>query len=144
MSETTLVYGIADDNLILLPADFARELAADYRTRDTVATFGDARSAVMTQLELPGVSDEDTEESEREDSEPYDPSEFDDWPTPLAAWALDVLPEELEDVGEQYEGLMLAPTLKIDPAREADVVAEITRLGFAITRDDDLISSLDS
>lgn len=143
MSETDLVYGILDDNLILLPADFARELAADYRTLDAARTYGDARAAVLTQLELPGTSAQALEESGHEDSDLYDPSELDDWPTPIATWALDVLPDELEDVGEQYEGMMVDPILMIDPSGEANVVTEVTRLGFAITRDDDLISSLD-
>jgi len=61
----------------------------------------------------------------------------------VATWALDVLPEELE-IGEQEEeeGLMGLPTLVIDPASEAEVLAQVTRLGFTIRRDD-LIRALD-
>ncbi len=35
------------------------------------------------------------------------------------------------------------PRLVIDPATKAEVVAEVTRLGFTIRRDDDLIGQLD-
>jgi len=141
LSATELVYGVLEDNLVLLPESFALALAADYRTLESVRTYGDARAAVMTHLELPGASDE--ERDEHEDSEPYNPSEHDSWPIPVATWALDVLPEELEIGEQQEEGLMGLPTLVIDPGSEAEVLAQVTRLGFTIRRDGDLIRALD-
>jgi len=39
VSETDLVYGVLDDNLILLPTAFAVALAADYRTLGVVANL---------------------------------------------------------------------------------------------------------
>jgi len=111
VSGTDLVCGVLEDNLVLLPESFALELAADYRTLESVRTYGDARAAVMTHRWLPGASDE--ERDEHEDSEPYDPSEYDTWPIPVATWALDVLPEELEIGEQQEEGLMSLPTLVI-------------------------------
>lgn len=41
VSETDLVYGVLDDNLILLPESFAVALGADYRTLESVRTYGD-------------------------------------------------------------------------------------------------------
>jgi len=141
VSGTDLVYGVLEDNPVLLPESFALALAADYRTLESVRTYGDARAAVMTQLELPDASDE--ERDEHEASEPYNPSEYDTWSTAVATWALDVLPEELEIGEQEEEGLMGLPTLVIDPASEAEVLAQVTRLGFTIRRDDDLIRALD-
>lgn len=90
---------------------------------------------------MPGASNE--ERDEHEDSEPYDPSEYDTWPIPVATWALDVMPEGLEIGEQQEEGLLSLPTLVIDPAIEAEVLAQVTRLGFTIRRDDDLIRALE-
>ncbi len=90
---------------------------------------------------MPGASNE--ERDEHEDSEPYDPSEYDTWPIPVATWALDVMPEGLEIGEQQEEGLLSLPTLVIDPASEAEVLAQVTRLGFTIRRDDDLIRALE-
>jgi len=143
VSGNDLVYGVLDDNLIMLPTAFAVALAADYRTLESVRTYGDARAAVMTHLELPGTSEDEEDLDDHEDSECYEPSEYETWPTNSATWALDVLPGELEELGEQVEGLMGDPRLVIDPATEAEVVAEVTRLGFTIRRDDDLIRELD-
>jgi len=41
------------------------------------------------------------------------------------------------------DGLISNPRLVIDPATEAEVVAEVTRLGLTIRRDDALIGQLD-
>jgi len=142
VSDTDLVfYGVLYDNVVLLPTSFALALAADYRTLESVRTYGDARAAVMTHLELPGTSEDELDDYE--DSDPYDPSEHEGWPTQAATWALDVLPADLEELGEQEEGLMGDPPLVINPATEAEVVAQVTRLGFTIRRDDDLISALE-
>ncbi len=143
VSETDLVYGVLDDNLIMLPTAFAVALATDYRTLESVRTYGDARAAVMTHLSLPGTSEDEEDLDDHENSERYEPSEYETWPTNSATWALDVLPGELEELGDQVEGLMGEPRLVIDAATEAEVVAEVTGLGFTIRRDDDLIGQLD-
>jgi len=142
VSETDLVYGVLNDNLILLPTAFAVALAADYRTLESVRTYGDARAAVMSHLWLPGASEDEEDLDDYEDSERYEPSEYETWPTNIATWALDVLPDDLQ-IGKQVEGLMSNPRLVIDPATETEVVAEVARLGFTIRRDDELIRELD-
>jgi len=64
------------------------------------------------------------------------------WSAPTAH-ALDALPEDLEDIGERVENLPNFPTLYIDPATETELVETLTRPGYDVLRNDELIRRTD-
>ena len=88
-----LVYGILNDNLILLPASVARAVRDDLRAISDAQTYGEARQLATMHLSVPGISDDDEDdESGPADSDPYnafDTAEYQnsDWPPPAATVA---------------------------------------------------------
>lgn len=62
---------------------------------------------------------------------------------PLAATiALDDLPDDLDDIGEQVEHFPELPTLRIDPAVEDELVADLKGRGYQVRRDDGLFDRI--
>jgi hypothetical protein len=62
---------------------------------------------------------------------------------PLAATiALDDLPDDLDDIGEQVEHFPELPTLQIEPAEEEGLVADLRRRGYLVRRDDGLFQRI--
>jgi hypothetical protein len=89
--------------------------------------------------------DDDDYDEVPADEEPYDvalTNECQDgnWPPPVATVALDYLPEDLDDIGEEQDHFPGFPGMYIDPASEADLVEALTGRGYVVRRDDDLIS----
>ncbi len=82
------------------------------------------------------------EDDEADDSEPYDPWEYEDFPPRAAGLALDELPEDL-DIGEEIDLMMFAPWLHINPADEEQLLEAARVAGYPIRRDDYLIRSID-
>ena len=123
-------------------------LASDLQAIRSLKTYGEARRFSGQVLELPGLSDEDEDEDERPpDDAMYDlaaMSEVDDgdWLPRAAGLALDYLPEELDDIGEQRERFPSSPYLYINPASEHELKAKCDERGFVLRRDDDLIGLL--
>jgi hypothetical protein len=143
-----LVYGILNDNLILLPDSVAKTVRDELRAISALETWGEARRLCTTYLAVPDMYDDDEdEESSPRDSDLYnafDTNQYQncDWPPPAATVALDECPDELYDIGEQVEYFPSFPRRHIDPATEAEVVATARERGFVIYRDDDLISEI--
>lgn len=139
-----LVYGVdgSGDNLVLLPEKVAQELARDYKRISGVHTLGQARRVAreLERLSLPDIEDDNDGEI---DSETYNPWGFEDYPPRAATVALDELPEELADIGEEMDFMGFTPWLKIDPATERVLVETAEVRGFSIRRDDDLIRAID-
>jgi hypothetical protein len=143
-----LVYGILNDNLILLPESVAHTVRDDLRAIGALQTYGEARRLITMRLGVPGIDEEDEDvESSPRDSDPYDAfdtAEYQssDWPPPAATIALDACPGELDDIGEEVEYFPSFPRLHIDPVTESEVVATARERGFVIYRDDELIGEI--
>jgi hypothetical protein len=143
-SKQRLVYGIVDDNLILLPEDTANAFAANYQATLSLKTYGEARRFLPQSLNgVPGL-DEDVHDDIPADEDPYNAvrtNEYEngDWPPPAATIALDELPDDPDDIGEQVEHFPNFAALYIDPASEADLVRVLTQRGHEVRRDDELI-----
>jgi hypothetical protein len=140
-----LVYGIIDDNLILLPEEVAKAFAADYEAIWSLRTYGEARRFQPRSLRgVPGLDDKEYDDipadEDRYDAALTNECENGEWPPPAATIALDELPEDLDDIGEQIEHFPSFPALYIDPATEADLVRVLNQRGYEVRRDDGLIN----
>jgi hypothetical protein len=141
-----LVYGVVDDNLVILPEEVAIAYASDHEAILALRTFGEAfRFEPKVGNCPPGVDDwADYFEERPSDDEPYDAVAFleqwpeYEWPT-AATIALEEMPEDLDDIGEQVEHFPYVPTLQIDPELESQIVSTIRGRGYEIRRDDELI-----
>jgi hypothetical protein len=140
----SLVYGIINDNLVLLPEDVARAYAEDHHRIWALKTYGDARRFDPQGMNVaPGLDEEDNDEIPA-DEEPYDAasSPEHDWPPSAATIALGELTDELDDIGEERDHFPNAPILYIDPSTEADLVETLKRRGYEARRDDELIGRI--
>jgi len=130
-----------------MPEDTANAFAAEHQAIWSLSTYGDARRFHPQSLNgVPGL-DHDRYDDIPADEDPYDVGvtieyENGDWPPPAATIALDELPDDLEDVGEQIEHFPGFPTLYIDPATETDLVRVLNQRGYEVRRDDKLIKRL--
>jgi hypothetical protein len=166
MSEKRLVYGIVGGhNLVLLPEEVAEAVAEDLAAIAGVRTYGDASRLQLRVLSLPGLDDEQfydgevaaLDEDEVADlrlegmhfeDDPYDAwaiSECQDgeWSPRAATLALDHLPEDLDDIGEQIEHFPMSPILQIEPSVEERLVELLRARGYVVRRDDALIARID-
>ena len=138
-----LVFRILNGNLVLLPVAVATAVAKDLEGIFRLTTYGEARRFEPQYLMVPGLDEEEYDEIP-DDGDPYDATitnECQDGnsPAPAATIALDALPEDLDDIGEQVEHFPNFPTLYIDPATEAGLVETLTGRGYDVRRDDRLI-----
>jgi hypothetical protein len=146
-SKQRLVYGIVNENLVLLPEDVAKAFAADHQAIWSLKTYGEARRFQPRSLNgLPGLDDDEYDDIPA-DEDPYTvtlTNEYlnGEWPPPAATIALDELPEDLEDIGEQVEHFPNFPTLRIDSATEADLVRVLNQRGYEVRRDDELVNRI--
>jgi hypothetical protein len=142
-----LVYGVVDDNLVILPEEVAIAYASDREAILALKTFGEAfRFKPKATNYPPGVDDwEDYFEERPSDGEPYDAAAFlaqweeYPWPPAAATIALEEMPEDLDDIGEQVEDFPYVPTLQIGPELESQIVSTIRSRGYEVRRDDELI-----
>ncbi|MGD0220686.1 MAG: hypothetical protein ABSC73_09580 [Acidimicrobiales bacterium] len=143
----TLVYGVVDDNLVILPEEVAVAYASDREAIFALKTFGEAiHFKPKAGNYAPGADDwEDYFEERPADDEPYDAAAFleqwpeYEWPPAAATIALEEMPEDLDDIGEQVEDFPFVPTLQVSPELEAQIVSTIRGRGYEIRRDDELI-----
>ena len=146
-SKRVIVYGIIDDNLVLLPEDVALAYASDHGQIWRLGTFGEARRSVPQGLNVaPGLDEDDYDEVPADD-DPYDATttgEFQDgiWPSSAATIALGALPDDLDDIGEERDRFPNAPILYIDPSTEVDLVETLRLRGYEVRRDDELIGRI--
>ncbi|MGN9810217.1 hypothetical protein ACTMSW_12775 [Micromonospora sp. BQ11] len=145
-----LVYGHATnyDCLAFIDADTAVGEAAEIRALAAARTWGEARQVQMTHLSNPAGPD-CYEPEDYADDKPFDITEVGAvvegyWPAMVTTRALDMLPQDLQD---RYGKIVLTTHngeyLEVPLDREAEVVAELRRRGYEVTRDDDLINLLD-
>ena len=143
MKERSLVYGEELGSLVFLPEHVAIETAEELDQIRMLRTYGDARAFTARRIWVPGLDDDD----EHSDEDAYDVSatpEFQggDWPPLSATIALDDLPDDLEDVGEQRDSMGSVPRLFIDPVTEGEVLRYVRSLGYTAHRDDSLFARL--
>ena len=67
---TALVYGIINENLVLLPENVALAIAADLEVIWQLTTFGEARHCRTSLVGVPGLDDDDYDEVP-DDTAPY-------------------------------------------------------------------------
>jgi hypothetical protein len=137
-----LVYGIVNDNLVLLLEKVAEAYADDRQAIWALTTYGDARRFEPQGINRPPGLDEDDYDEVPDDDDPYDANSDGDWPPSAATIALDMLPDDLSDIGEERDHFPNAPTLYIDPATEAELVETLRRRGYEVWRDDELIERI--
>jgi hypothetical protein len=145
-----LVYGHATnhDCLAFVDADTAAGEAAEIRALAAARTWGEARQVQMTHLENP-AGPECYEEDDYADDKPFDITELGAivngyWPRMVTTRALDVLPQDLQDrYGELVLTVHDGEYLKVPLDGEAELVAELRKRGYEVTRDDETINLLD-
>jgi hypothetical protein len=143
MNERSLVYGEELGSLVFLPEHVARETAEELDRIRMFRTYGEARAFTARRVWVPGLADPD----EHSDEDAYDVSatpecQGGDWPPLSATIALDDLPDDLEDVGEQRDSMGWVPRLFIDPVTEREVLRYVRSLGYTTHRDDSLFARL--
>lgn len=95
---------------------------------------------------MPGLDENETDDIPA-DEEPFNVAltnayENGDWPPLAATIALNELPEDLDDIGQQVEHFPGSPSLRIDPAIEEELVRELHQRGYGVRRDDDLLGGI--
>jgi hypothetical protein len=141
MNERSLVYGEELGSLVFLPEHVASESAEDLDQIRMLRTYGEARAFIARRVWVPGLEDPD----EHSDEDAYEVSrtpecQGGDWPALAATIALDDLPDDLEDLGEQRDSMGSVPRLFIDPATEAEVLKYVRSIGYTARRDDLLLA----
>lgn len=145
-SSRKLVYGVVNDNLVLMPERVARAYAEDHAQIRALQTFGEARRFEPQGLNAaPGLDEADYEVTPA-DGDAYEVTTTDeyqdDWPPSAATIALGELDEDLDDVGEERDRFPNAPILYIDPSTELDLVETLRQRGYEVRRDDELIGRI--
>jgi hypothetical protein len=145
MSDRDLVYGEERDSLVFLPERIANETADDLDRIRMLRTYGEARAIVTQRVWIPGIDIDEPDAPPDDDA--YDAAatsecQDGDWPGSAATIALDALPEDLEDLGEERGNMTQLPWLFIDPHTEAEVLQYVRSLGYTARRDDSLFARL--
>lgn len=143
MIERTLVYGEERGSLVFLPEQLANQSADELDRIRMLRSYGAARGFTVRHTWIPGLDDPD----EHSDEDAYDASatsecQAGEWPPLSATMALDNLPDDLEDLGEQRDYMGSVPRLFIDPRIEAEVLRYVRSLGYTAHRNDSLFARL--
>jgi hypothetical protein len=150
-STRKLVYGLAQHHRCLAFADAnsageeAREIVAIASAR----TWGEARRAAAHHTWNPASPAHESGAGERQDDEPFDILELGavidgDWPSMVTRRALTLLPADLQArFGEAPATVFNGEYLEIPLAAEGELIAVLRARGFEVTRNDDLINTLD-
>ena len=142
-----LVYGVLDNNLVLLPEDVANDYALDHEAIWALRTYGDARRFQPRGVNRPPGLDDDDYDVVPDDEDPYDVTLTGeclsgDWPPSAATIALDHLPDDLDDLVVEVEHLMSPPSLELVSMSESDLVELLRQRGYRVRRDDELIARI--
>ncbi|MEU7971816.1 hypothetical protein AB0B48_07215 [Micromonospora sp. NPDC049089] len=146
-----LVYGhaTAHDCFAFADAGTATEEAAEIRALAAARTWGEARQVRMTHLSHPAGPDCYEPEDGYADDKPFDITEVGavkdgTWPRMVTERAFTLLPQDLQDrYGKRQVTVHSGDYLEIPLAGEAELLAELRRRGYEVTRDDELINLLD-
>lgn len=147
-----LVYGHAQhhDCLAFANADTAAEEAQEIVAIATARTWGEARSVTVRHTWNP--TDPKLEHANaHSDDEPFDILEIEpvldgDWPPMVTIRALTLVPRDIQArVGGELQMTVLenGNYWEIPLAAESELVAALRDCGYEVTRDDDLINTLD-
>lgn len=146
-NKMALVYGIHNENIVLLPEDVAKAFAADHEAIWALRTYGDARRFQPQALNVaPGLDDDDYDDVPS-DEDPYDAALTNeylngDWPPAASTIALDSLPDDLDDMIVEVEHMMSPPTSEPAFTTEADLLEMLKQRGYEVRRDDKLIEQI--
>lgn len=145
-----LVYGHAQahDCLAFANADTAAEEAQEIVAIASARTWREARNVAVRHTWNP-AGPEYVEPDDHDDDEPFDINELDaiadgNWPTIVTNRALKLLPKDIQaQIGKDVPTVFNGDYLEIPLAAEDELVAALRERGFEVTRDDDLINTLD-
>jgi hypothetical protein len=146
-----LVYGHAQlhDCLAFADADIAAEEAHEIVAIASARTWGEARRVAARHTWNPAADEYEEDLDEHGDDAPFDVldlgSVFDgDWPGMVTSRALTLLPGDVQArFGKTLTTVLNGDYLEIPVAAEGELVAALRERGFEVTRDDDLINTLD-
>ncbi|MGW2626917.1 hypothetical protein [Micromonospora taraxaci] len=146
-----LIYGHAQlhDCLAFADANTAAEEAAEITALAAARTWGEARQVQMTHLWNPAGPDSYEPEDGYADDKPFTLNEVSsvvegDWPPMVTERGLELLPVDLQtQFGKRKFTVHNGDYLEIPLDHETELVAELRRRGYEVTRDDELINVLD-
>ncbi|RAO51530.1 hypothetical protein LUPAC06_06215 [Micromonospora saelicesensis] len=146
-----LIYGHAQlhDCLAFADANTAAEEAVEIKALAAARTWGEARQVQMTHLWNPAGADCFEPDGEYADGKPFTLNEVGsvvegDWPPMVTARGLELLPVDVQfQFGKREFTAHNGDFLNIPLDQEAELVAELRRRGYEVTRDDELINVLD-
>lgn len=149
-STRKLVYGLAQHHqcLAFADADTAGEEAREIVAIASARTWGEARRVAAHHTWNPASPEYESGAGEHRDDEPFDILQLGavidgDWPGMVTSRALTLLPEDLQGFGETPTTVLNGDYLEIPLAAEGELIAALRARGFEVTRDDDLINTLD-
>ncbi|GII22708.1 hypothetical protein Pme01_23050 [Planosporangium mesophilum] len=138
----------AHDCLAFADAETAAEEANEIVAIASARTWGEARSVAVRHTWNP-AGPEYVELDEHDDAEPFDINELGavadgNWPKMVTSRGLTLLPKDLQTrFGTNADTVFNGDYLEIPLAAEAELVAALRERGLEMTRDDDLINTLD-
>jgi hypothetical protein len=146
-----LVYGHAQhhDCLAFADADTAGEEAREIVAIASARTWGQARRVAARHTWNPASPEYESGAGEHEDDEPFDILKIGavvdgNWPVMVTRRALTLLPEDIQArFGDTLDTVLNGDYLEIPLAAEDELIATLRDRGFEVTRDDDLINTLD-
>jgi hypothetical protein len=146
-----LVYGHAQfhDCLAFADAGTAAEETHEIVAIASARTWGEARSVAVRHTWNPAAAEYDGNLDEHGDDARFDildlGSVFDgDWPGMVTSRAVTVLPKDLQArYGKNVATVFNGDYLEIPLAAEGELIAALRERGFEVTRDDNLINTLD-
>jgi hypothetical protein len=145
-----LVYGHAElhDCLAFADGETAGEEAREIVAIASARTWGEARGIEPRHVWNPVPEIED-DPDEHDDAASFDINQVGrviegDWPPMVTSRAFDLLPSELlARFGHRMDTSLNGDFVEIPVAAEADLVAALRERRYTVTRDDELINTLD-
>lgn len=142
MTEATFVMGDLNDNLILIPADVAEELATLRKAINTSSTWGEFLAAVGDDANMREQLIE--WELEPAPSDPFDADQLPgfkdgDWPTWPQQAMLEWLPAEVVAMGTVEDSRINGEALAIASGLKTEVVAAMGAAGKEVVEDQRLV-----
>jgi hypothetical protein len=146
----TLIYGHAElhDCLAFVDGETAPAEAREILAIASARTWGEARGIEPQHVRNPVPQVED-DPDEHDDAAGFDINDVGsviegDWPPMVTSRALDLLPSDLlAQFGHPMDTSLNGDFVEIPIAAEADLVVALRERGYTVTRDDDLINTLD-
>lgn len=150
-SARKLVYGLARHHqcLAFADADTAGEEADEIVAIAAARTWSEARRVAAHHTWNPASPEYESGAGEHLDDEPFDILQLGavidgDWPGMVTSRALTLLPEDLQvRFGETPTTVLNGDYLEISLTAEGELIDALRARGFEVTRNDELINTLD-